>query len=147
MGWTFYNSSGEQLIYDAGSAIEQATQAEAEAESNVNKYVPPDLIKNSPGVAKAYCTIAADGTLQSNSYNIASSSKNSAGNYDVEITTDMANANYSANVTPEELNRYAVIQNDAGSPLAGALTLAVHKVSDQAAIDTPLHLTIHGLQV
>ena len=96
MGWTFYNSSGEQLIYDAGSAIEQATQAEAEAESNVNKYIPPDLIKNSPGVAKAWGVTSSGGTIESGSYNVNTYTKTSTGNYRATFVTSMSNALYSA---------------------------------------------------
>jgi hypothetical protein len=96
MGWTFYNSSGEQLIYDAGSAIEQATQAEAEAESNVDKYIPPDLIKNSPGVAKAWCVIADGGGLNSGSYNVSSVTDTGTGTRDIVWDTDFADTLYSA---------------------------------------------------
>ena len=51
MAWTFFNSSGEALVQHAES---EATQAEMEAESAVAHFVPPDLVKNSPGVAKAW---------------------------------------------------------------------------------------------
>ena len=99
MGWTFYNSSGEQLIYDAASAIEQATQAEAEAESNVDKYIPPDLIKNSPGVAKGWCRITAGGALVSGDYNTASITDTGTGDRTIVWDTDFADVNYSVVTT------------------------------------------------
>ena len=96
MGWTFYNSSGEQLIYDGGAATEQATQAEAEAESNVDKYIPPDLIRNSPGVGKAWCRVTTAGALQTGDYNVASFTDSGTGIGVVVWDTDFADVNYSA---------------------------------------------------
>ena len=52
MGWTFYNSSGQQLKTSIG--LTQAVEDDIEAETNQDTYVPPDLIKHSPGVAKAW---------------------------------------------------------------------------------------------
>lgn len=49
----------------------------------------------------AWCTVAADGTLQSNSYNIASVSRVSTGNYTVTISADFGDVNYSALVSCE----------------------------------------------
>jgi hypothetical protein len=74
-----------------GSGPGQADQAALEAETNENTYAPPDLIRHSPGVCKAYCTVAGDGTLQSNSYNITSTAKDSTGRYTVTFDDDFAN--------------------------------------------------------
>jgi hypothetical protein len=96
MGWTFYNSSGEQLIYDAASAVEQATQAEAEAESNVDKYIPPDLIRHSPGVAKAWAFASGwgggSGQTIADSFNITSMSDDGTGLTTVTWADDFATA-------------------------------------------------------
>jgi hypothetical protein len=99
MGWTFYNSSGEQLIYDGGAATEQATQAEAEAESNVDKYIPPDLIKNSPGVAKAWCNITAAGALGSPDYNVSSVTDTGTGDRTINFTVSFSGTVYSPTST------------------------------------------------
>lgn len=45
---------------------------------------------------KAYCTVAGDGTLQANSFNITSVVRNGAGDYTITIATNFANANWVA---------------------------------------------------
>ena len=80
MGWTFYNSSGQQLRSSVG--LSQATQAALEAETNEDTYAPPDLIKHSPGVAKGYCRIDNAGILLANSYNVASVTDTGVGDPD-----------------------------------------------------------------
>ena len=80
---------------DSLSGVTQATGQEAEDEDNVNKYVPPDLLKRAPGAGKAYGVMAGDGTLQAGSHNISSTARDSLGNYTWTIDTDFADANYS----------------------------------------------------
>jgi hypothetical protein len=95
MGWTFYNSSGEALVQNAES---EATQAEMEAETAVAHFVPPDLVKNSPGVAKAWSRTGAwpgsgSNFTISDSYNVDSIADNGAGLFTHTWTTDFAVAN------------------------------------------------------
>jgi hypothetical protein len=96
MGWTFYNSSGQRLIAPSTTIPSQATQAEAEAESNVDKYIPPDLIKNSPGVAKAWGEASADGATLLANYNVGSLTDNGNGDVEFNYTTAFSSANYGA---------------------------------------------------
>ena len=98
MGWTFYNSNGEALIQNAES---EATQAEMEAETAGVKFVPPDLIKYSPGVAKVWCRILADGTISGgtslpNSYNIDTITDSGTGDRSVNFDTDFSSIHYGA---------------------------------------------------
>ena len=74
-GGTNRKTAASRIKTYAGTT--QAVQSDIEAETNQDTYIPPDLIKHSPGVAKAWCHIAADGTISGstsypNSYNIAS---------------------------------------------------------------------------
>jgi hypothetical protein len=92
MGWTFYNSSGEALVQNAES---EATQADIEGESAVAKFVPPDLVKHSPGVAKAWCYIIADGTEQSPSYNVGTVGDDGTGDRNIGFTVAFSSAVYS----------------------------------------------------
>ena len=73
--------------------LAQASQSAIEAETNENTYVPPDGIKNSPGVEKAWCGISATGTIQSPSYNIASITDTGTGDrtivFDTDFSTDL----------------------------------------------------------
>ena len=91
MGWTFYNSNGEALVQHAES---EAVQSEMEGETAVAKFVPPDLVKNSPGVAKCWCVITSAGAIESPSYNVASIDDNSTGNRDINFTTDFSSNVY-----------------------------------------------------
>ena len=92
MAWTFYNSSGEALVQHAES---EAVQSEMEAETATAKFVPPDLIKYSPGVAKAWIKWEATGTHSIvGSYNITSvTDGGQAGDTDGVIATDFSSVN------------------------------------------------------
>ena len=136
MGWTFNNSSGEQLIYDGGAATEQATQAEAEAESNVDKYIPPDLIKNSPGVAKVWISNNATGTTAEASYNVTSTAKAGTGRYTITIATDFSSADY-AIVATLQLNwaGFVATPNDSDGNAATAGAFEIGTFSHAASGD------------
>ena len=88
MSWTFYNSSGEALVQHAES---EASQAEMKAETAVAKFVPPDLIRHSPGVAKHYVRFdpTDTGTLI-HSYNTASVTDSNVGNWTVLVDDDFS---------------------------------------------------------
>ena len=91
MAWTFYNSNGEALVQHAES---EATKAEMEAETAGAKFVPPDLVKNSPGVAKAWCRIDTAGTLVSPDYNIATVDDDGTGDRGVNMSVYFSSGNY-----------------------------------------------------
>ncbi|ANS02791.1 hypothetical protein [uncultured Mediterranean phage uvDeep-CGR0-KM14-C182] len=96
MSWTFYNSNGEALVQHAES---EATQAEMEAETAVAKFVPPDLVKNSPGVAKAWVEFDADGTRLA-SYSVDSVTDNSTGYWEVNYASStFSSTNYAKMVS------------------------------------------------
>ena len=79
MSWTFYNSDGEALVQHAES---EAVQSEMEAETAVAKFVPPDLVKFHPGVAKAHVRIVgSDGSNTGFKYGVDSTSRAGVGNY------------------------------------------------------------------
>lgn len=81
----------------------QAVQSAIEAETNENTYLPPDLVKHSPGVAKAWLSTSGGGspTIQS-SYNIASIVDTGVGILTVTIDVDFSSADFS--VVPSVLN-------------------------------------------
>lgn len=92
---TSYSSGAGVLEWAAAAGgPSQAVQSAIEAETNEDTYLPPDLVKNSPGVAKAWARIAADGTLASPNYNITSTSKVSTGRYNVTIATDFSDEDF-----------------------------------------------------
>ena len=115
MSWTFYNSNGEALVQHAES---EATQAEMEGESAVAKFVPPDLVKNSPGVAKAWICWHHATTINA-SYNITSITNDATGFYTITIATDFSGASYARALGNAESNVAMYIDN-ATAPTAGA---------------------------
>ena len=90
MAWTFYSSNGEALVQHAES---EATKAQMEAETASPIFVPPDLVKNSPGVAKCWANLRGTDTFaRVEDYNVAGITDNATGNYKVTILIDFASA-------------------------------------------------------
>lgn len=77
-------------------AVQQTDQAAMEAETDEDKYVPPDLVKYSPGVAKAWVRYDGDNQSRGASYNISTVSYVSVGVYEAKFTTAFSSANYCA---------------------------------------------------
>ena len=100
IGWIGGFAGGDHDLLTGVSAddhhaqILEATQAQMEAETASAIYVPPDLVKNSPGVAKVYCGIALAGTLNAGSYNVASVTDTGLGDRTIVIATDFSNTDY-----------------------------------------------------
>ena len=90
MSWTFYNSNGEALVQGAV----EATQAEMEAETAVTKFVPPDLVKHSPGVAKAWGSITSAGALETPDHGVSSVTDSSTGVRVLIWTTAFSSGDY-----------------------------------------------------
>ena len=79
----------------ASPAVAQATQSAVEAETNEDTYIPPDLIKHSPGVAKVWGFISAIGALSSPSYGISSITDVGVGDRTINFSTNFSTAVYS----------------------------------------------------
>ena len=82
----------------AAQETAQATQAALEAETNENTYAPPDLIRHSPGVCKAWVkfSIAA---VKDSSYNVGTIDDDALGDWGVNFTTAFSDAKYCAHAT------------------------------------------------
>ena len=78
------------------AAPTEASKANMEAEATGVIFVPPDLVKDSPGVAKGWVRINADGTIFGSGvdYNVASITDVSTGRRVVVWDTDFADTNY-----------------------------------------------------
>lgn len=102
--------------------VSQASSLEISSQTDVDKYIPPNLVKHSPLVAKAWCNWVGTGsgavTVKA-SQNISSITRNGTGDYTLNFTTAMSNANYAlAGMSPQytsaaTLNLYAT--DNAGS--------------------------------
>lgn len=71
-----------------------ATQAEQEAATATNKLVTPSVQHYHPGMAKAWVKFAGSTGVISVSYNVTSVTRNSQGNYTVNLTVPFSSANY-----------------------------------------------------
>jgi hypothetical protein len=147
MAWTFYNSSGEALVQHAES---EATQAQMEAETASPIFVPPDLVKNSPGVAKAWVHYDHKASSTLAEYNIDSVTDSAAGLFTVVFDVDFSSANYAI----AGINREDGATNEATglsiqynyAPAAGSVPLLSFRI-DGTRIDSPdIGVTFHGDQ-
>mgnify|MGYP003109054507 CR=1 FL=1 len=89
-------------IWEAPAA--QANQAAIEAETNEDTYIPPDLLKHHPGIAKVWGRITDSGGTPSigGSYNVGSITDGAAGETTITLTTAFSDTNYSVVATVEE---------------------------------------------
>ena len=128
--------------FAAPSIPAQATQAAIEAETNEDTYVPPDLIKNSPGVAKVWGHIAAAGTLNAPDYGISTVGDTGVGVRDVNFTTAFSSSVYAPVLGVMGTNNGTV---DVTSLTTGDITLRAWDVTPLAA-DLEQTIAIFGDQ-
>lgn len=129
--FSLWSSQRVKQAIDALSGVTQATQAEAEAESNVNKYLPPDLIRHSPGIAKGWAQIATAGTLNSPSHNVASITDTGTGDRTVVWDTDFSGSVYSAHASTNEDSTRA-IRHGLTAYASGSVQLTCRQSDDGA---------------
>jgi hypothetical protein len=99
-----------------------ATQAEMEAATSMAVAASPGRTKYHPGVAKAWCRIAQDGstvgsTAYPNSYNIASTSQSGTGDYTVTWDVDFSQTVYTVLSNTADAGAY---NSSAGSFAVGS---------------------------
>jgi hypothetical protein len=117
----------------ASSGPSQANQAALEAETDEDTYAAPDMIKYSPGMAKAWVYFHHPEVIDK-SYNITSVSDDATtGDYTITIATDFSSVAYSV-VCGGNTNR---IFNKNGDevPTAGALPVELRNASNAALLD------------
>ena len=91
----FLQTDGSGTLTFAEGGATQAVQADIEAETNEDTYIPPDLAVHHPGVAKAWVNFDGSGVIAINeSYNVTSLTDQGVGRYDVNFTTAFSSANY-----------------------------------------------------
>lgn len=108
-----------QSIANLASGLTQATQSAIEAETDENTYIPPDLVKHNPGIAKVWAVITETGGTPSlaNSHNVDSITDDGVGQYTITITTDFSTATYAATVcgTEADIGEEAIVSKAVGS--------------------------------
>ena len=136
MGWTFYNSSGQQLR-NTGTVL--ATQAEMEAGSSTAAFVTPGRTQYHPGVAKAWVEFQVDEN-RSSSYNIASVTDDAAGYWSPQIATDFAAVNYAAfcTIQSNDITTSGIIgELSADSGIKAVGSLRVRAIDDSGGVADP----------
>jgi len=111
----------------------QAVQSAIEAETNEDTYLPPDLIKHSPGVAKVWCRWEQQGAHSiAASYNMDSvTDSGAAGGTDLLYDIDFSTVNYAlAGNTHAQL-----VVGTSGSPTAAGVTIYCWDSSDEVYTD------------
>jgi len=91
---TSYSGGAGVLEWAAGGGPDQATESALEAETNEDTYAPPDLIKHSPGVAKAWFRITTAGALLSGAYGVSTIDDTGTGDRTVNWSTAFTTVNY-----------------------------------------------------
>ena len=122
--------SGSTITIDSGATIansgtatgfssgpSQATQSAIEAETNEDTYLPPDLMKHHPGVAKAHGHHTGGGSLAANSYNLDSVSLDSTGVYTWTFDIDFSAATYA--VAGTDTSTVCAVHSDGSGKATG----------------------------
>ena len=89
---------GDNSWADPGGGPDQATQAEIEGQTNVDKYIPPDLQKHGPSSCKVWAYVSRGGgtpTLGGPSYNMTSVTDDGDSQTIMTIATDFSSVTYS----------------------------------------------------
>ena len=103
------NSSGVLSWATAGGGPSQANQTAIECETNQDTYIPPDLLKYHPGIAKTWVDLYQPGTPSVNgcgSYNVASVCDVSVGQTNILHATDMSTVDYARTANTGSLHAY-----------------------------------------
>ena len=141
--WTFYNASGEALVQHAES---EATQAEMEAETAVAKFVPPDLVKNSPGVAKVWAKFTqASSQSMTAEYGVDTIADGGAAGY-TDFTFD---TNFSGTATYALVGTASaagIVGLEDGSQAAGAVTIRQYDVDGSYGDSAHVSIVLYGDQ-
>jgi len=110
----------------------QADQSALEDETNENTYAPPDLIKYSPGVEKAWASFEQiDAHGLKDSYNVDSVTGDGAGVSDWVWSVAFANANYVPTGSAGTTQNFGMY-----GPVAGTLKIQVSASSTGTGEDT-----------
>ena len=152
MGWTFYNSSGQQLRATADKA---ATQAEMEAGSSTTAFVTPGRTQYHPGVAKAWAIWEMTGshgyeggtTEGTHEWNFDSvTDGGDTGETDHILTTDFSTAYYPIIATVETQTNGAYMYVTTTPAQAAGTFTTVCREHDGTRIDTIAFVACFGDQ-
>jgi hypothetical protein len=116
------------------------------AETAIAHFVPPDLVKHSPGVAKGWVSFTGATPATNASYNVASVTDSGTGAFTVNWATDFSGIHYSITFG----HRAAAAANEGinvnAAPVAASCDVNTYSASG-SLLDFPLaFVTAHGDQ-
>jgi len=112
----------------ATGAPTEATKTNMAGEATGTIYVPPDLVKNSPGVAKAWVNFAIDTTIDSD-YNVTDVTDNAVGSWTINFTDNFATTTYTVTLGLEDDSQHKFLQIGPGGRAAGTLLVQIRDAS------------------
>ena len=121
--------------YADSTSVTQATQAALEAETNEDTYVPPDLVKNSPGVSKGWVQFDISSNVQS-SHNVTDVTDTAAADWTVNWATDFSSADFTV-ITDIEAGLNRDVNSGAGA--AGTTQVTTFVSTDGSASETTIN--------
>lgn len=103
------NGAGQNPAWAAPNTITQAVESDIVAETNQDTYIPPDLMKFNPGVAKvwAHITGTSSPSLDVPSQNVSSITDSGVGLRTINLATAFASAVYVPIAAPATSGSYA----------------------------------------
>lgn len=122
----------------ATGVAELAIASEMVTGTDAARVPSVSVVKNHPGVAKAWGKVNSDGTLLGG-YNITSSVRNGTGDYTVTIADDMSNADYAVVVSSMSSECFIGVVAQA----AGTFQV-ISKNESTVEIDVDFHFIVFG---
>ena len=135
---------GDNAWAAPGGGPSQAVQSAIEAETNEDTYIPPDLVRNSPGVAKVLASVTGTGDSYIQSYNLDGITDTATGIRTHTITTDFAANTYQVIGGSRQHSGTRTIYHTLA---AGSFIERVQDPDTAADSDLPTSIAAFGAQV
>jgi len=124
----------------------QATQSAIKDETNEDTYAPPDLIKHSPGVAKAWGTMTSATVLQTPSYGLSGVADDDTGRTTWSFSVNFSDIDY-APIGSGDSSNNGDINIDTDFPAIGSIqTQARSNINGHAEVDARMSIAVFGDQ-
>ncbi len=133
----------------AAAGLTEATQSDMEDEGTTatDRYVSPEVGRYGPYTCKAFCLVNGAGALQSGSYNVSGSTKDSTGRYTVSWDTDFADAIYTMIACVNETTACGTAVTDRLANITTAGKVATYNnAAPHVLSDLPFYVAAWGAQ-
>lgn len=150
---SYFKADGSPVV--GGSAattttagiVELATAAEMETATDSGRVPSVSVVKNHPGVAKAWVKFDGTGTpAVAVSHNVSSITDNGTGDFTVNFTTAFSSGDYCAVGMPRNTNNEFMLQSDLAAPTASAFRLYTVNRAGSSVDTAANHVVFFGDQ-